>query len=432
MKSARARAASALADVLVNGSHLDEAVARAQGRLEGRDRALFREIAYGVCRRFHELDGLLVQLLDRPLKTRDADVRAVMLCGLYQIRWMRVPEHAAVAESVNTCRALGKHWASGLVNAVLRGYLKRPEALLAALDPAQAAAHPRWLKQALEQAWPAAADSIIAANNTPAPMTVRVNALRETREEWMGRADLAGLAPAAGLLCSSAVILGKAVDVNELPGFAEGAVSVQDEAAQLAAPLLGATPGERVLDACAAPGGKSAHLLEQTPGLQLCALDISGPRAGRIRETLTRLGLSAEVREGDASEPAAWWDEQPFDRILVDAPCSGTGVIRRHPDIKLLRKPPHVEQASALQSRILDALWPLLKPGGVLLYCTCSILPQENDRVIGSFLASTPDAKADPIEADWGFATEHGRQLLPQCGGHDGFFYARLCKTLAL
>ena len=428
MSTPRSCAARALALVIATRLTLDEALAQSLGNLEGRDRAMAREMAFGVCRRFFELDGVLAQLLRKAFKSRDADVHALLLLGLYQMRYMRVPDHAAVSETVAACRQLGKPWAGGLTNAVLRQFQLRGEELLRNLDAAQRCAHPRWLYEALAQAWPEQHAAIIEANNEPAPMSLRINRSRTTRAAWMETARAAGLQSRAGALAPDAVVLEQAVDVMALPGFADGLVSVQDEAAQLPADLLDCHSPQRVLDACAAPGGKSCQLLERSGGIELMALDNSAARLERVQQNLYRLGLRADVVCADATAPASWWDGRHFGRILVDAPCSGSGVIRRHPDIKMLRTPRQIVEASALQRRILDALWPCLAPGGMLLYCTCSVLPTENEQLVAAFLGSTPDARELPIDVPWGIARVHGRQLLPASGAQDGFYYARLLK----
>jgi len=432
MSAPRARAARAISGVTGKQLSLDRALDDAMGSLQGRDRALVREMAYGVCRRYFELDAILAQLLDKPLKQRDGDIHALLLTGLYQMRYMRVPDHAAVAETVSACKQLGKPWARGLINAVLRGYQSRPDQLLATLGPAERAAHPAWLFEALERNWPTQLGSMLEANNTAPPMTLRVNSARISREEWLLRAHAEGIEAEPCKLACHGVVLAQALDVGLVPGFAEGLVSVQDEGAQLCAELLACNPHDRVLDSCAAPGGKSCHLLEQYPAIDLLALDNSAERLQRVAQNLARLQLAAGVMTGDASKPSQWWDGRPFDRILVDAPCSGTGVIRRHPDIKLLRTPQQVQEAAGLQQSILAGAWHCLKPGGLLLYCTCSVMPEENEHSIAAFLQRNPDASEDVLDASWGLRREHGRQLLPGAGAHDGFFYARLRKTAAV
>ncbi len=428
MNNTRATAARVLAPVLLGESTLDEGLRRAADKAEPRERALLRELCFGVCRHFQELDALLAPLLSKPLKARDADVRALLLLGAYQLRCMRVPDHAAVGETVSACVALQKPWARGLVNAVLRAYQSRSAELEAALRRWQRVSHPAWLLDALEAAWPAEIESLLAANNVPGPLTVRVNGARTSRDEWLARAAAAGLEAHAGTLAPDAVVLERAVDVGELPGFADGDVSVQDEAAQLAAGLLDPQPGERLLDACAAPGGKTGHLLERCAGVQLIALDSQPQRLQRVQDNLDRLHLQATLVVGDATRPDDWWDGSAFDAILVDAPCTGTGVLRRHPDIKMLRRPAQVLEASRLQGAILDALWPLLRPGGRLLYATCSVLPAENEGTIEAFLERRPEACVVPVGLPFGKHLRHGLQLLPAIGGHDGFYYALLQK----
>ncbi len=428
MKTTRATAARVLAPVLLGESTLDEGLRRAAAKAEPRERALLRELCFGVCRHYQELDGLIAPLLGKPLKARDADVRALLLLGVYQLRCMRVPDHAAVAESVNAAQALQKPWARGLVNAVLRQYQSRVAELEAGLRHWQRVSHPAWLLDELSAAWPDEIEAIVAADNAPGPLCLRVNAARMSRDTWLDRAASAGLEAQRGGLSPDAVVLARAVDVHEIPGFAEGDVSVQDEAAQLAARVLDPQSGERILDACAAPGGKTCHLLERCADIELLALDAQEHRLQRVRENLARLHLDATVRAGDARQPDGWWDGKPFDAILVDAPCSGTGVLRRHPDIKLLRRPAQVRETSRLQGEILASLWPLLRPGGRLLYATCSVLPAENEQTIEGFLQRFPEARAQTIASPSGKHLQWGLQLLPTIEGPDGFYYALLQK----
>lgn len=415
--------------MIATNSTLDDALGRFTGALEGRERALAREIAFGVCRHFFELDALLAQLLARPLKARDADLRALLLAGLYQLRHMRVPDHAAVSATVAASTTIGKGWARGLVNAVLRAHQAQRSELEARLDDAQQLAHPRWLIDALREDWPREWTDIVAASNATPPLTLRVNAARCTRAQWLTSAAAAGVAAHAGTIADDAVVLAQASDVTRIPGFSEGIVSVQDEGAQLAATLLRCGSGQRVLDACAAPGGKACHLLERYPTLRLVALDASAARLERVRQNLTRLQLAAALLHGDAANPATWWDGEPFQHILVDAPCSGTGVIRRHPDIRILRNPQQVVAAAMLQREILRGLWPCLAPGGSLLYTTCSVLASENEHAVAHFLDAAPDASEVELDVPWGCARRHGRQLLPTIDRHDGFYYALLRKA---
>ncbi len=427
----RERAAVALARVLGEGRSLGGVLEEALSGLEGPDRGLAQALCYGTLRWYPRLQPLLGKLLHRPLKGHDRELEALLLIGLYQLTQMGTPPHAAVAETVGAAAGLGKDWARGLVNAVLRNAQRRAVPLAQALDaePETRTAHPRWLLERLQQAWPQDWEAIVAANNRQAPMTLRVNLRRGGREAYLEQLAAAGLAARPAPHTQAGVILEEAVAVERLPGFAQGAVSVQDAAAQLAAQLLAPAAGDHILDACAAPGGKTAHLLETASGpASVDALDRDPGRLGQVRDTLDRLGLEAAVRAGDAAEPAHWWDGRAYDRILLDAPCTATGVIRRHPDIKLLRRATDVAGLAAQQQRLLDAVWPLLKPGGMLLYATCSVLPEENTQQVLGFLDRHADARLAPIPGEWGRETAAGRQVLPGEDDMDGFFYAALLK----
>lgn len=429
---ARLAAAHALADVLDGHVSLGAALPRYAERVTPRDRGLAAELAYGTLRLYPRLAALLDLLLDRPLAPGTGVVRGLLLAGLYQLDHLRVPEYAAVASTVAAARTLKQQpWAAGLVNAVLRNRQRRRAGLDAALaaDPVAVHAHPAWLLARLQTDWPDDWPAIVEANNHQAPMTLRVNLARTDRSTALAQLADAGIAATAHPFVEAAVVLDAPTEVAALPGFADGRLSVQDGAGQLAAALLAAEPGDHVLDACCAPGGKTGHLLEATLGIDLLALDIDATRLVRVRDNLDRLGYDADVRAGDAVQPADWWDGRPFERILLDAPCSATGVIRRHPDIKTLRQPADLDSLAARQRALLDALWPLLAPGGILLYATCSLVHAENAAVIADFLAARSDASELVIDADWGRALRHGRQILPGEAGLDGFFYARLSKT---
>ncbi|NNF95983.1 MAG: 16S rRNA (cytosine(967)-C(5))-methyltransferase RsmB [Halobacteria archaeon] len=431
--SPRLAAVQTITQVLRNGRNLPDALEGPLSRVPNdRDRALAQAMAYGVIRWYWRLNWLLSQLLTAPLKQRDVDIQASLMLGLYQLMEMRIPDHAAVAESVKLASQLKKTWAKSLLNGVLRNFQRQREGLLSRmeLDPVARSAHPLWLLQQLQQDWPQDWESITAANNASPPMTLRVN---PAQHDWHA---YQALLMENGITCEPAhhtecgLTLAQPVGVEQLPGFSSGAVSVQDAAAQLATQVLDAQPGERVLDACAAPGGKTAHIMERQPALgELVALDISEERLQRLKENLNRLQVSATTRTGDAAQPTAWWDEQPFDRILLDAPCSASGVIRRHPDIKLLRRAEDLPHLTQTQAQILSALWPLLKPGGMLLYATCSVLQQENSQQIQRFLATQADARLTPIKTDWGHDQKAGRQILPGEDGMDGFFYACIHKA---
>lgn len=421
----RALAARALAPVLQGRESLSDSLPGALAQANSQDRGLLQAITFTTCRY-----ALLYRALLQPLLQKKPAplVEALLLCGLAQLRDLRIPDHAALSETVNAARELKQERATGLINAVLRRYLRERESLEAGAA-VLALAYPDWLQAALEQDWgQARAIEIMAAGNEEGPLTLRVNARQISRDAYLGKLQTEGIAVLACRYSPVGLRAAAVGDVRALPDFAAGAVSVQDEAAQLCAELLDCRPGMRVLDACAAPGGKTAHLLEKTEGLNLLALDISPERCLRIEENLERLRLTgAKVIAADAAAPATWWDGQAFDRILLDAPCTATGVIRRHPDIKLLRRASDVAQTVTQQSCLLQTLWPLLQPGGILLYATCSILKAENETQISDFLARTPDARELPISADWGEARLQGRQLFP--GPTDGFYYARLQKA---
>jgi 16S rRNA (cytosine967-C5)-methyltransferase len=429
LSDCRALAANAVAAVAGRGQSLGGQLALAERSVKPRDRALLRELCYGTLRWHPQLAALIKPLLAKPFKAKDSDVLALLLVGAYQLLHTRIPDHAALAATVEAARAMGKGWATGLINGVLRNLQRQASALLEKLDPAAAAAHPEWLWQRLHRDWPAQAASIATANNGHPPMCLRVNAGHTDIATYLAQLAEQGIAATRCIAASGGIRLNTPCDVESLPGFGDGVVSVQDEAAQLAAPLLAVEPGQRVLDACCAPGGKTGHILESQPQLgELWALDSSADRLRRVEENLRRLGGAARLIAGDARATADWWDGVPFDRILLDAPCSGSGVIRRHPDIKLLRTAADISQLAALQRQLLDALWPLLAIGGVLVYATCSVLPEENSDVIAAFIGATPTAEAWSIDADWGLPQAVGRQLLPAIDGSDGFFYARLRK----
>lgn len=395
-----------------------------------RDRALLQQLCYGSLRDYPRLQATLEQLLSKPLRDKDQDLQGLLLTGLYQLGATRIPEHAAVAATVAATRALKKDWAKGLVNAVLRRYLREAEALSANLPAAAAAAHPEWLYKALHQQWPQQATTIMQANNEQPPMTLRSNLRLGDRDSNLKALATAELSARPGELGEQSICLQQPCDVQQLPGFDQGHLSVQDEAAQLAAPLLAATAGERILDACAAPGGKSCHILELQPDLaELVAMDVSAARLERVAENMSRLGLQATLMEADAASPPAALAPASFNRILVDAPCSATGVIRRHPDIKLLRREEDIESFAQQQLEILNGVWPLLQIGGSLLYVTCSVLDEENSAVIAHFLRTNDDANCAVPEAHWGVEMPYGRQLLPRTDGPDGLFFSRLVKN---
>ncbi len=430
----RLAAAKALAAVLNGKASLNSSLPTQMDKVEDRDRGFTQDLAFGTARWQPRLSALAAKLLQKPFKAADADVEALLLVGLYQLLYTRVPAHAAIGETVGCADKLKKPWAKALLNAVLRRAQRESEALLAELehDPVVRTAHPRWLQKSLKAFWPEQWEAICAANNAHPPMILRVNRRHHTRDAYLGLLTEAGIAATPCVYSRDGIVLDTATDVRSLPGFAEGWISVQDEAAQLAADLLDLAPGQRVLDACCAPGGKTCHILEAEPELAgVVAVDLEAKRLVRVRENLERLGLSAELIAADGRDTATWWDGKPFQRILLDAPCSATGVIRRHPDIKLTRQPDDIAALAVLQGELLDAMWITLEVGGILLYATCSTLPTENTEVIEAFLARTSGARELDIASQAGIKQPHGRQLLAQEGGHDGFYYAKLIKIAA-
>jgi len=427
---ARAAAARTLVAVTVEGRSLDEAVTVARAQVGRHEHPLLQELAYGTVRHWHRLAPMIDARLKKPFKRRDQDLRALLVAGAYELDRMRTPPHAAVDAAVEAVGELGKDWARGLVNAILRRIQQDRSVLAVSDDPVRAHAWPEWMAEAFANDWPGDRAAILASGTARPPMTLRVNRRVMSREAYLDALWSEGFDATPHPHAPMALTLDRPVGVGRLPGFAEGHVSVQDAAAQLAAPLLAPAADSRVLDACAAPGGKTAHLAELDPApAELIALEIDTARAETLRQGLERVGATATVRVADAGAPDQWWDGRPFDRILLDAPCSGTGVIRRHPDIKLLRRPDDIDRLAAQQARLLDALWPLLAPGGMLIYSTCSILRRENADQVRAFVAREESAQVLPIEVDWGRDCDPGRQVLPAEQGMDGFFYVCLRRT---
>jgi 16S rRNA (cytosine967-C5)-methyltransferase len=422
--------------VAAEGRRLEAAIAEAAR--DQPSRPAIQSLAFGTVRWLFELEACLAHLSSRPDVPPAHEVRALALVGLFQLAHGATPAHAAVSETVEAARELGHPRAAAFVNALLRRFQREREPVLSAVHRVREArlAHPEWLLAAFERDWPLDWESIAGAGNAEPPMWLRVNSLRASRDDYRARLDAAGIFSQTSAFAPQALRLDQPMDVGSLPGFADGDVSVQDAAAQLAAPMIAAESGMRVLDACAAPGGKACHLLELAPDLDsLVALDIDAARAERIRSNLSRQGLTAQVVVGDALDPSRWWDGRPFDRIMLDVPCSGTGVIRRHPDIKILRRPDDIGRFAARQAALLAANFGLLAAGGRLVYSSCSVLAAENAQVVAAFLGSEPEA------AD---VTESARLLLPGVlpgrpagpgwalpsgsADADGFYYACLAK----
>ncbi len=427
----RLSAARVVAAVL-SGQSLAAVLPGALARLHDRQRSLLQEICYGTLRWTPRLMAVTEVLLTKPLKRKDQDILGLLLIGLYQLLYMRVPEHAAVTETVGAARRVGgRPWASGFVNGVLREFLRRRHTILEAIDTTDAyrLGHPPWMIERLREDWPDDWERVAMANNARPPMTLRVALDRVDRDRCRSALGNHGIRATPTRHSECGLTLDQAIDVDTLPGFHDGFVSVQDQAAQLAATILNPEPGMRVLDACAAPGGKTGHLLELTAdSIELLAVDSDERRLQRVGETLDRLGRHATLLAADASRPADWWDEAHFDRILLDVPCSASGVIRRHSDIKLLRRPSDIAALAARQRRFLKCGWEMLAPGGRLLYVTCSVCREENESVVGRFLRHHPGASAIPLDSSWGRAAGPGRQILPGEDDMDGFYYCLIEK----
>ena len=424
--ASRAVAARVLDAVLHRGRSLKAELSTQLPALDDpRDRALVEAICFAVLRQPARFEGALKTWIPRPLGKRDDELRALLYAGFAQLDPLALPAHAAVAATVEAARSLGRAHQAGLVNALLR------RAQREGLAPGDPAAHwPQWLRQRLQQDWPLEHMRILEASAQAPPLWLRVNRARQSRDAYQQRLLDVGIESHPDDTAADALRLDASLAVAQLPGFNDGAVSVQDYSAQRVADALSLPSGARVLDACAAPGGKAAHLLERDPALRLIAMDVDATRLDRVRSTFARVGVGANVRllAADASRLENWWDGTPLDAVLIDAPCSATGIVRRQPDVLLHRRESDLAPLLATQARLLDSLWKTLAPGGVLLYATCSVLKAENEAQVDTFLARTPDARAEPLDDSYGCASGAGRQRLPGEHRGDGFFYARLRK----
>ncbi|MBV1878549.1 MAG: 16S rRNA (cytosine(967)-C(5))-methyltransferase RsmB [Pseudomonadales bacterium] len=388
---------------------------------------LTKQICYGVIRHYYELEFYLAQLLNKPLAKKHQDLHILLLAGLYSISHLRRPSHTSVNAVVETTMLMKKHWAKGLLNGVLRNYIRNQAKLTAQSqqDEAISSNHPPWLLHQIKQHFPQYIEQILSANNHQAPMTLRVNLSRISRDDYQMLLKEQNINSSSGTITNSALYLETPIQVDELPGFKDGLVSVQDEASQIAATLLNISPGNRILDACAAPGGKTCHILEQAQNITLTAIDIDNRRLQKIHENLNRLKYQCIVSNDGLESHTS---NDGYDRILLDAPCSATGIIRRHPDIKLLRRESDIKNLAITQLTLLQSAWKLLNNDGELIYSTCSILPAENENVIAAFIANNDSAVVLSIDAQWGYKTNSGVQILPSRESTDGFFYARLKK----
>ncbi|HEV2681261.1 MAG TPA: 16S rRNA (cytosine(967)-C(5))-methyltransferase RsmB [Rhodanobacter sp.] len=426
----RALAAKGLAEIALRGASLRDVMERYAPRLaDPRDRALLMALLSEGARWWLRFDAAIDGLLEKSLRHKDPAIHALLVLGLVQLEILELQDYAAVAATVEAVRALQRPQLAGLVNAVLRRWQRERETLIAQLDakPQTRHAHPAWLATALQRDWPQQAETVMAADNREPPLMLRVNRQRSERDALIEQLQTAGYAATAHPWLSDALVLPHSTDVTRMPGFEDGLFAVQDGAAQVAADLADLRAGLRVLDACAAPGGKACHLLERAD-IELTALDVDAPRAERIRQNLMRLRLNAKLVIGDAGAPKGWWKGQPFDRILIDAPCSATGVLRRRPDVRLHRRESDITAMHQQQRRILSALWPLLAPGGRLVYITCSVLRAENEAIVAELLAAQADAQAVAFTLPTGQAAAIGWQILPGDGDLDGMYYAVLQK----
>jgi 16S rRNA (cytosine967-C5)-methyltransferase len=430
--NSRLAALKMLESVLDSGSNLSDAEPE-ESVTDARDRAFARHLAYGVLRWLTALAWLASQLLKKPLRQKDQDIDRLILIGLFQLWKGDSAAHAAIHETAECARKVGKPWAVSVINAVLRRFQREQADWVSKLaHQDEQYAHPAWMLKALKSDWPQEWRQIVEANNLPAPLWVRLNRNFDLEETIAGLLE-SGFTVERHPVVPEALKISPAAPVGSLPGFDQGRFSVQDPAAQLAVGLLKLEPGHRVLDACAAPGGKTCHILEAEPGAGVTAVDMSSARLAQVRENLDRLGFGINGRikllAANAAVPGDWWDGTLFDRILLDAPCTTTGVIRRHPEIKWLRSPGQIGEAAKTQGLLLAQLWPLLKTGGILLYATCSVLMIENSAQIQQFVDLHPDAELLEINATWGHKLDYGRQVFPGEQDMDGFFYASLRKN---
>ena len=421
----RSLAAQAVEQVLEQGQSLSNVLPPLQQKVSDKDKALLQELCFGVLRTLSQLDWLIGKLMSRPMTGKQRVVHYLIMVGFYQLLYTRIPPHAALAETVEGAVAIKRPQLKGLINGVLRQFQRQQEELLAEFSHSEIRfLHPSWLLKRLQKAYPAQWEAIVEANNQRPPMWLRVNRVHHSRDSWLALLEEAGMKGFTHPAYPDAVRLETPVPVHALPGFEAGWVTVQDASAQGCMTFLDPQNDEYILDLCAAPGGKTTHILEAAPEAQVLAVDVDEQRLSRVYDNLKRLGMKATVKQGDGRYPAQWCGEQQFDRILLDAPCSATGVIRRHPDIKWLRRDRDIAELAQLQAEILDAVWPHLKSGGTLVYATCSVLPEENSQQIKAFLQRTADA----VLNETGDADLPGQQNLPGAEQGDGFFYAKLIK----
>ncbi len=422
----RSIAAKAISQVLDQGQSLSTVLPGLQKNISEKDRGLLQELCFGTLRVLPQLEWCLQQLMAKPLTGKQRTLHYLLMVGIYQLVHTRIPPHAALAETVEGAVALKRPQLKGLINGVLRQFQRQQDELIQRMGNTDSRyLHPSWLLNRIKKAYPEQWESIIEANNQRPPMWLRVNRIHHSRDEYLALLQAAGIDAAPHAEYADALRLLTPSAVSELPGFTEGWVTVQDASAQGSVDLLDPQDGEMILDLCCAPGGKTTHILEAAPKAHVLAVDVDKQRLVRVNENLQRLKLHAEVKQGDGREPQSWAGDRQFDKILLDAPCSATGVIRRHPDIKWLRRDSDIAELAGLQREILEAIWPRLKPNGVMVYATCSILPEENSQQIKAFLRDHPEAKL----VETGDLENPGKQNLPHAEDGDGFYYAKLIKS---
>ncbi|HGH5980533.1 TPA: 16S rRNA (cytosine(967)-C(5))-methyltransferase RsmB [Kluyvera georgiana] len=421
----RSMAAQAVEQVVEKGQSLSNVLPAMQQKVADKDKALLQELCFGVLRTLSQLEWMIQQLMERPMTGKQRTVHYLIMVGFYQLLHTRIPPHAALAETVEGAVVIKRPQLKGLINGVLRQFQRRQEELLAEFAQSDLRfLHPSWLVKRIRAAYPQQWESILEANNQRPPMWLRVNRTHHSRDAWLDLLTEAGMTGFPHADYPDAVRLETPAPVHALPGFDEGWVTVQDASAQGCVNYLLPEDGEQILDLCCAPGGKTTHILEVAPQADVLAVDVDEKRLSRVYDNLKRLGMKATVKQGDGRYPEQWCSDRQFDRILLDAPCSATGVIRRHPDIKWLRRDRDIAELAQLQAEILNAIWAHLKPGGTLVYATCSILPEENQQQIAAFLSRTPDAELH----ETGTPEQPGQQNLPGAEEGDGFFYAKLIK----
>lgn len=421
----RSLAAQAIEQVVEKGHSLSNVLPALQHKVPEKDKALLQELCFGVLRTLSQLEWFIGKLMSRPMTGKQRTLHYLIMVGLYQLLYTRIPPHAALAETVEGAVVIKRPQFKGLINGVLREFQRQQETLSGEFAAHESRfLHPSWFVKRIRAAYPEQWEVILDANNQRPPMWLRVNRQYHTRDAWLALLIESGVQGFAHPDYPDAVLLETPTPVHALPGFDEGWVTVQDASAQGCVPLLDPQNGEDILDLCAAPGGKTTHILEAAPQANVLAVDIDEQRLSRVYENLKRLGMKATVKQGDGRFPEQWSAGTQFDRILLDAPCSATGVIRRHPDIKWLRRDRDIPELAALQAEILNAVWPKLKPGGTLVYATCSILPEENAQQITAFMKRMPDAQL----VSTGTTDLPGTQNLPASTEGDGFFYAKLLK----